>query len=98
MAKAFSQSFYDSKAWKECRKAYANSKFNLCERCGKPGKIVHHKVLLTLGNIDDARTTLAWENLELLCQDCHNAEHISRDTDVNFYFDANGYLIAPRGC
>jgi len=99
MAQAWAKTFYQSTAWKQCRLAYINSKFNLCERCGKAGYIVHHKVKLTMANVDDARVTLAWENLELLCLDCHNAEHMANDIDEGFFFDRDGYLVTnnPRG-
>lgn len=90
----FAKQFYNSKAWKQCRKAYNNSRFNLCERCGKAGYITHHKTKLTPDNVHDACVTLAWENLELLCLDCHNAEHMSNDADEGFYFDRDGYLVS----
>lgn len=47
----------------------------LCERCGEPAKIVHHKIWLTPKNIHEQSITLCWDNLEALCQDCHNKEH-----------------------
>lgn len=52
----------------------------LCERClakglYTPGKVVHHKIHLTPENISDPRVALGWENLQLLCQDCHAAVH-----------------------
>lgn len=61
--------FYNSKAWRECRDAYFASQYGLCERCGSPGLIVHHKIVLTLVNISDPNVTLNWENLELLCEE-----------------------------
>jgi hypothetical protein len=78
--KEFAKSFYCSKAWKETRKAYAKSKGGLCERCLKkglyvPGVIVHHKVYLTPDNINDPAVSLNWNNLELVCRDCHAQEH-----------------------
>ena len=53
----------------------------LCERCIKKGEIkpaviVHHKIYLTPFNINDERVTLNPINLEALCKDCHNKEHI----------------------
>lgn len=76
----YAKTFYSSKAWKECRAAYAKSKRNLCERCLKegrytPGVIVHHKVYISPENITDPTVTLNWENLELVCRDCHAKEH-----------------------
>ena len=76
-------SFYKSRAWRDCRKGYAQSVGGLCERCLArgiyvPGRIVHHRVHLTPENISDASVSLSWDNLELLCDDCHNAEHQPR--------------------
>lgn len=78
--KEFAASFYKSKAWQHCRSAYAKSVGGLCEQCLKrgmvrPGDIVHHKVKLTPDNINDPAVTLAWNNLELLCRDCHAKAH-----------------------
>lgn len=78
--KPFAEAFYNSPAWKSARKAYAKSKGNLCERClakglYNPGIIVHHKIHLTPENIGDPSITLNWDNLELLCRDCHGEEH-----------------------
>ena len=93
MAKDFSRWFYDSTAWRKTREAYIKSVFGLCERCGKPGKVVHHKTELTPTNINDFNISLSFNNLELLCQDCHNAEHHS--VGGGMMFDANGDVIPP---
>ena len=78
------ESFYVSWIWRKCRKAFAESKGNLCERCLARGVIepgskdrpleVHHKIPLTAENVRDQRVALAWENLELLCKSCHDEE------------------------
>lgn len=78
--KPFAKQFYNSPAWHDCRNAYAKSKHNLCERClangvYKPGEIVHHKIHLTPININDPMITLNWNNLELVCRDCHADIH-----------------------
>lgn len=94
--KPFAEKFYKSKAWRNCRDAYFISRHGLCERCPQPGKIVHHKILLTPNNINDPNITLNWEHLELVCQDCHNKEHHGSDDGVmreGLMFDANGDLI-----
>ena len=74
------ETFYKSKAWQSCRNGYAKSKHGLCEMCMKrgiyrPGDIVHHKVHLTPENISDPGVSLSWDNLELLCRDCHALAH-----------------------
>lgn len=78
--KQYAGILYNRKAWQECRAAYAKSKGGLCERClargiYKAGEIVHHKVHLSPDNIGDASISLSWDNLELLCRDCHAVEH-----------------------
>ena len=76
------------------------SKGYLCERCSTPdnpvvAKIAHHKIYLTRDNINDPRVSLSWENLEALCQDCHNREHHRSKRKQRYTFDANGNLIYP---
>lgn len=89
--------FYKSAAWQRCRDAYFKSQHGLCERCGGAGKIVHHKIYLTPENIHDPSVTLNWENLELLCQECHNAEHASHGvTAEGLAFDEDGNLVPVR--
>lgn len=41
----------------------------------KPGEIVHHKTELNANNINDPDVTLNWDNLMLLCRDCHAEVH-----------------------
>lgn len=79
--------FYNSPEWKRCRASYKKSKMNLCERCGKIGYFVHHKVYIDMSNIYDTSVTLNFDNLELLCKDCHNKEHFGEEL-----FDDEGNL------
>lgn len=91
--KPWAARFYKSKAWEQCRLAFVSSKFGLCERCYRPGNIVHHKIYLTPYNINDPEITLGWDNLELLCQDCHNKEHGGSSTADGLEFDDEGNLV-----
>ena len=80
MAQEWSRAFYNSAVWDRCRKSFAKSKRGLCERCLAggvitPGKIVHHKVALTPANIGDPAIALGFENLMLLCKNCHEEVH-----------------------
>lgn len=68
--------FYSSYAWKQTRKAYAKSKGGLCERCLEfgiitPGTSVHHIIALTDDNVSDPTISLSFDNLMLLCDNCH---------------------------
>ena len=88
--------FYDSVAWKKCRAEYRKSVGGLCERCRakgliEPGYIVHHKRYVNARNITDPDVLLNWNNLELLCQSCHNAEHGRRKK--RFTIDEAGRVI-----
>ena len=92
--------FYTSNAWKRCRNAYFKQAGGLCERCAKQGKItpgveVHHKVRLDARTVKDPKVALAFDNLELLCEECHHREH--RKIKRRWEFDKDGRLIAPLG-
>lgn len=95
MAKEYAKKFYKSTAWKKCRDSYFKFRHGLCERCTDSGKIVHHKDYITPENINDPEITLSFNNLELLCQDCHNREHHEKNSPVveGVMFDENGDLI-----
>ena len=87
--------FYKSSAWKKCRESYIISVHGLCERCGHPGKIVHHKQYINADNVNDPMITLNYENLEYLCHTCHNKEHFEKYSALRegFRFDEEGNLI-----
>ena len=94
MAQEWAKSLYSSLAWHKCRDSFYISRNGLCERCGEAGLIVHHKVWLTPSNINDPSITLNWDNLELLCNECHSKEHLgSEATTEEVMFDSNGNLI-----
>lgn len=100
MARDFSRAFYGSGEWKACRAAYIAERVaidgGLCERCHQqPGKIVHHKIYLTRRNVSDPTVTLNHRNLEYVCQDCHNDEHLRDHTPPRCRFDAWGYPLPP---
>jgi 5-methylcytosine-specific restriction endonuclease McrA len=104
--------FYNTKAWKRNRVAYALYRNCLCERCGRPvyvsgindtlpkekrlRYIVHHKVYLDEQNFTDESISLDWNNLELLCVPCHNQEHYEQSTKDDVTFDESGMLIERR--
>lgn len=100
MAREFARKFYHSKAWKSTRDAYFRSRNGLCERCwargfATRGEIVHHRVHLTPENISDPSVSLSFDNLELLCRQCHADEHPEvyddgRRHETRVRFDANG--------
>ena len=92
--KEFAKGFYLSSNWRKCRDAYFKKQNGICERCGESGLIVHHKRRLTPTNINNPRITLSFDNLELLCQDCHNKEH-GRHKNTRYVIDENGNILPP---
>ena len=92
----YAETFYKSKEWKKCRAAYAKSVGGLCEPCFAnglivPGVIVHHKTHITPDNISDPTVTLSWNNLELVCRDCHAKLH--SDKPMRYKLDDLGRVI-----
>lgn len=78
--KEYAKGFYKSQAWKQCREAYAKSRRGLCEVClsrgiYRAGVIVHHRTHIDPDNITDPRVILDWDNLQLVCRDCHAEQH-----------------------
>ena len=102
------KAFYDSVAWKKCRREYIASVGGVCERCltkgiVRPGKIVHHKKHISIDNIQDPEVLLCFDNLEYLCQECHNEEHDTPklmmenrppQREVQFKTDNEGRIVA----
>jgi len=92
--KEWAKPFYKSKVWQDCRDAYFVFRHGLCERCGRPGLIVHHRIYLTPQNIIDPNVTLSWENLELVCATCHQHEHFKSDAIIDGYkFNEFGDMV-----
>ena len=88
--------FYSSKAWQNCRNAYAKSVQGLCERCLRnglltPGVIVHHKIPLDAESVNNPDISLNWNNLELLCRNCHAEAHAKNPK--RYKVDAMGRVI-----
>lgn len=77
--------FYRSNEWQEFRKVIIAERiqadgFVYCEHCGKPivkayDIILHHRIELTLENVNDANITFANENIQLVHFRCHNDIH-----------------------
>lgn len=102
--------FYQSKAWKDTRKYIWIKQHCLCARCGKPVYvdgisswlpkekrlvgIVHHKIYLNEDNYTDDDISLNEDNLEGICIECHNQEHIAKpNVRQGMMFDEYGNLV-----
>lgn len=76
----FAHKFYHSKEWKRVRSLVWDRAHGLCERClenneVKPANVVHHKIPLSVSNMDDPTITLNADNLIALCDECHTEVH-----------------------
>lgn len=97
--KEYARAFYKSRAWLKCRDSYIKSVGGLCERCLAeglivPGYIVHHKCYLTPENIKDPSITLNFDNLEYVCQPCHNAIHFKEEYRKRYKINPDGSVEA----
>ena len=86
--------FYRSAQWRRLSRVFLLSKDYICERCGAPAEIAHHRRHLNPANVNDMSIAMNPRNLEALCQTCHNAEHFGMGsvTAVGLTFDENGNL------
>lgn len=88
MYKKIGHPFYMTGKWKACRKAYMAKHHYICERCGRPADVVHHKIpLCGTDYYDNPEKCFGEDNLECLCHQCHNREHRKKQAV------ADGYII-----
>lgn len=110
MAREFAKKFYSSGAWRAVEVQYARDHHYLCENClrkgiYRAGEIVHHKIELDPVNINNPEIALSFDNLELLCRECHAERHKmigGRWSEVNkrkreARESRNRYKIGPDG-
>lgn len=93
--------FYTSNAWRKCRAAFVKYRGEMCEECWKRGVVetgskdrpleVHHIIPLTDKNINNPGVTFNWNNLQLLCKDCHDAK--KQKQAKRWKVDANGKVM-----
>lgn len=94
MAREFAEAFYHSAAWKQAQKLAMQLHYGVCEKCGRPAKIIHHKIWLTPDNITDQDIALGQDNLMALCLDCHNRIHAKQSSiREGLEFDGAGQLV-----
>lgn len=86
--------FYHSTEWRKARATKLRMAHYVCERCGKPYGIVHHKIHLDERNVLDPSIALSLDNLEVLCLECHNREHYAKSTDRRIRFDSSGNIVS----
>jgi 5-methylcytosine-specific restriction endonuclease McrA len=83
--------FYHSKNWLMVSKMKLLECNYTCNKCGKYGNHVHHKIPITDTNVGDTNITLSSDNLVVLCQECHNKVHGRGENKA--VFDSSGNLI-----
>lgn len=91
------KAFYGSPEWKKCRDAYKKKAKGLCEMCLKEGRwtageFVHHKIHLSEQTINDPAVACNFDNLMLVCRDCHAKLHRKKPSQ-RYYFDDAGHVI-----
>ena len=104
----FAHAFYHSRAWADVRAFVWSRSSGLCERClgrgfVKPADVVHHKVPLSVENMDDPTISLNPDNLIALCDECHTEVHNElgvgafeaprKEVELRVRFDEEGNVI-----
>lgn len=79
------QDFYTSKEWKQCKEIIRNQRLNkegfiLDEVTGRPilkkyDMVFHHKIELTLANVNDPEISLNPANIQIVTHETHNEIH-----------------------
>lgn len=70
------EDYLKSQHWIKIRERYINKYGERCEACGEIGKELHHLKYDTLGNE-------SFDDLMLLCENCHLEEHKSLKEEFN---------------
>lgn len=97
----FADAFYTSYAWRQCAAAYRKSRGYLCERCLARGIVttareVHHIKHLTRENLDNPDIALNWDNLQLLCDACHDEQHSEQHKRKRYRVDEKGRCVVTE--
>ncbi len=74
------EKFYHTTQWMKCWAAFVALNHGKCQICGKRGNLVNQWTHLNEENVDDPYISLNFDNLELLCRDCHNKIHADHDS------------------
>jgi hypothetical protein len=82
--------FYCTQAWQDLSYNSKIAAGGKCSRCGyiadKMSELIgHHKIELTEDNVDDPNISLNRENIEVICQQCHNKQHRRFGSKQNVY-------------
>lgn len=82
--------FYCTQAWQDLSYNSKIAARGKCSRCGyiadKMSELIgHHKIELTEDNVDDPNISLNRENIEVICQQCHNKQHRRFGSKQNVY-------------
>lgn len=93
MQRRIGSAVYESQRWERTRRMYLESKHYICEICGRAGNTVHHKTPLTADNLHDESIAYGLDNLQCLCQECHNKVHNRFKAQEGKQFDGEGNVI-----
>lgn len=70
------KAFYKSAAWLKCRKLVLKRDYYLCQPCLRDGKLTTADAVHHIKPLEDyPELALDMDNLESICNSCHNKEH-----------------------
>lgn len=89
---------YHTKRWQRLRKL-KKIVSPYCEECEKQGRIspvyiVHHKEWINENNYNNDDVFYNLDNLESVCQECHNKIHFRAEEE--YYFTENGDILPKQ--
>lgn len=95
MAKVWAKAFYDSRIWKDCRRAVLRRDLFTCRDCNARASEVHHIIELTPDNISDPMIALNPDNLVSLCHACHDkiTKGLTGDLPPEYLFNDKGEVV-----
>lgn len=89
-------SFYNSQRWRKLRQFIIIRAGGICEICNvEKASIADHIEEVTDDNVNDPNIVWNPDNLQAVCQDCHNRKHHGNGSAVadGLMFDGDGNLI-----
>ncbi len=86
--------FYHTDKWRKLRQLVINRAGGICEICNiNKGTIAHHIIWVDDSNCYDPNVVWNIDNLQCVCQDCHNKIHMKVSSTAEGYIFADGELV-----
>lgn len=86
--------FYNTDKWRKLRQLVINRAGGICEVCTvNKGTIAHHIEWVNDNNVHNVYIVWNINNLQCVCQDCHNKIHMKASSTAEGYIFIDGDLV-----